>query len=274
MGLIKSVFVCSLFTGLVLAENVSVPNEFRAGSPASATEVNANFTALENGVNINGTRINEQLQVSESHERRIGIEEAKSLDHEIRITAEEDLSLVQEGRIAVEEAKSLNHDNRLRAEETKSADYETRISVEEAKSADHESRISNVESHIVKRYFLSNANTGNSVPVDQDILEDYCADVEGCRIVMQMTGYSGGTAPASRTYQFFYTASGAWRADSDATGTDGSSGTQHAINIWSTCFLTDGRYAGHSNLGDTERGMALLKWTGYSSATCHMMIED
>jgi hypothetical protein len=43
--------------GAVLAGPISVPNTFTSGSPAVAAEVNANFSAVVNGVNANDTRI-------------------------------------------------------------------------------------------------------------------------------------------------------------------------------------------------------------------------
>ena len=52
MNAIKSLLISTaLFTATVYADPVVVPNTFTAGTPAKASEVNANFTALANAVN-------------------------------------------------------------------------------------------------------------------------------------------------------------------------------------------------------------------------------
>jgi hypothetical protein len=47
----------STFTTLAAAGQLNTPNEFQAGTPALASEVNANFDAVESAVNDNDMRI-------------------------------------------------------------------------------------------------------------------------------------------------------------------------------------------------------------------------
>ena len=42
---------------LAVASSASVPNTFTSGTPAVAAEVNSNFTALQNAVNDNDSRL-------------------------------------------------------------------------------------------------------------------------------------------------------------------------------------------------------------------------
>ncbi|MCW9016170.1 MAG: hypothetical protein OQJ89_04335 [Kangiellaceae bacterium] len=55
-AILLSIFVCS--AGAIQASEVSIPNEFTAGTPARASEVNQNFDAIETAVNDNDVRIN------------------------------------------------------------------------------------------------------------------------------------------------------------------------------------------------------------------------
>jgi hypothetical protein len=50
-----------MYAGMANAGQVTVPNTFTSGTKARAAEVNANFTALEQGVNDNDARITQRL---------------------------------------------------------------------------------------------------------------------------------------------------------------------------------------------------------------------
>lgn len=50
-------FLCSLFLGATAHAQVTVPNTFQPASPAKASEVNANFTALATAINALTARV-------------------------------------------------------------------------------------------------------------------------------------------------------------------------------------------------------------------------
>jgi hypothetical protein len=50
-------FLCSLFLGAAAHAQVTVPNTFQPASPAKASEVNANFTALATAINALTARV-------------------------------------------------------------------------------------------------------------------------------------------------------------------------------------------------------------------------
>ena len=56
-GKFKYAIFSALVVGNCLASEVEIPNEFASGTPALASEVNANFTAIETAVNDNDSRI-------------------------------------------------------------------------------------------------------------------------------------------------------------------------------------------------------------------------
>lgn len=52
-----SVIVCTTFAAQVAASTLTIPNSFSAGGTASASEMNANFTAIKSSVDDNNARI-------------------------------------------------------------------------------------------------------------------------------------------------------------------------------------------------------------------------
>ena len=63
----------------------------------------------------------------------------------------------------------------------------------------------------------------------------------------------------------------------DTAGLDGNGTTQHVMNVWNACFLTDGIYENGQDKGDNVKGMQLLWWTGKynnDSRTCELTLID
>jgi hypothetical protein len=126
------------------------------------------------------------------------------------------------------------------------------------------------------------AYAGRTKTIPQEVLVALCGDADGCEIRLGMTRWDNNieTETASRSGMFYYSAvDGRWRAsfgETDVTGVDGNSVTEHVKNIWNTCFFTDGSYAGYRDLGDKDKGMQLLLWNGYKNQnrTCELTLID
>ena len=126
---------------------------------------------------------------------------------------------------------------------------------------------------------IDTSYAGRTIQIPHDIIVDYCADPEGCRVNVGMTRWDSTieTALASRTFQFFYsTLNGRFRSDLDTSGTDGANGTQHVFNGFNTCYFTDMTYVAFTEVSDTPNSMNLLMWNGYggTSRTCSITIWD
>lgn len=88
---------------------------------------------------------------------------------------------------------------------------------------------------------------------------------------------------ASRSFLFYYSpAYDHWRSDyGDPSGVIGNGKTEHAVEIWNTCFFTDGTYVNKKDNGDILGGMALLVWEGTDknphrnqNRTCELTLID
>ena len=136
---------------------------------------------------------------------------------------------------------------------------------------------------ISPRYHLSLTApkyAGRTKTIPQDVLVALCGGPDGCEVRLAMTRWDSDTktAAASRSVLFYYSANdGRWRAsrgESDIEGVDGDGTTQHVIDIWNSCFFTDGTYSNYRDLGDKEKGMQLLLWNGNGNAnrTCELTL--
>lgn len=116
---------------------------------------------------------------------------------------------------------------------------------------------------------------GTSSSIPEARVAALCGDVDGCKVRISMYNWDGNRRTASRETLFFYNASnGNWRdLEGDTQGTTGNNGTQHIIQAWS-CYFTDGRYSGWSNLGDTNKNFAVLSWNQYNAGACRVTLID
>jgi hypothetical protein len=126
---------------------------------------------------------------------------------------------------------------------------------------------------------ITTTYAGRTRSIPQATLVEYCGDVDGCFFTLGMKRWSAGneTETAARNATLFYSAAdGHWRTTDDTLGIDGSNGTQHIMNIWNTCFVTDGSYTGFSDLGDSSIGLGLLLWNGFGSPSrsCVLILRD
>lgn len=119
--------------------------------------------------------------------------------------------------------------------------------------------------------------TGNSIALPQSIIEDLCADEDGCKVTLTMTNWSAGvTESASLSGSFFYTNAGGtrrWRASNDIFGVDGDNTVTHIFSILSSYYFTDATYASSAGTDPTV-GLHFMKWNSYPASTGRLIIED
>ena len=138
-----------------------------------------------------------------------------------------------------------------------------------------------------------NSTSPDTVPVDDTILNNYCADVDGCSISLYMRDWddnnSRGLLAGGSGYHLSLSAPDTagkrqWDVRSpDGTGVtggiDNNGAVQHPMSAFGSCYFTDGEYANGQGIGDTT-GFGLLNWyrtDGYYNTrnmTCVLIIED
>jgi hypothetical protein len=146
----------------------------------------------------------------------------------------------------------------------------------------------------MNRYVVEAPDNGTSpdtVPIDDAILTDYCADADGCSVSLYMRNWDGtrpGQLAGVSGYRMTLGASvngkRQWSIHSPLSqgvvGTDNNGAIEHLLSIYSSCFLTDGEYLNGQGNGDNQPGFGLLNWyrtDGYynlPSMTCVLIIED
>lgn len=146
------------------------------------------------------------------------------------------------------------------------------------------------------RYVVEAPDKGtapNSVPVDPQILNDYCADVDGCTISLYMRDWddnnSRGLLAGGSGYHMSLSAPDTagkrqWDVrNPDGTGStsgiDNNGAVQQLMSAFGSCYFTDGEYVSGRAIGDST-GFGLLNWNrddGYYNTrfmTCVLIIED
>jgi hypothetical protein len=136
-----------------------------------------------------------------------------------------------------------------------------------------------------KRYVLNltASQAGTSVPISQTVLLDLCADEDGCKVLVGMSEWDNSTTNeiASSGFQWlYYSPTNRFRVDFPSgvfnSGVDGSGGTQHLINLYNQCYLTDTPYINFVGQNDVAPGLEFLMWNTYTGPTrkCKLIIED
>ena len=127
----------------------------------------------------------------------------------------------------------------------------------------------------------SSAYPQSSKQIPQNIVEGYCGDEDGCRIIIGMRNWSSsGNKPevAHYSFHFFYDPpTGAWRSSDNVAKTnakDGDSAESHIINAFSGCYMSDFQYLNAAALNDGAKSLWLLNWSDYSPKSCELTIED
>ncbi len=146
----------------------------------------------------------------------------------------------------------------------------------------------------IRRYVVEAPDGGatpNSVPVDDAMLNQLCADEDGCTITLGMRDWN---TPADRPgllatvgpWRFSITAATNGKRNWDLRyadgagavhGEDGNGTTEPIANALNGCIFTDGKWQTGVDLGDQELGLSLLNWHGIwdsPNMVCVLIIED
>jgi hypothetical protein len=140
----------------------------------------------------------------------------------------------------------------------------------------------------MNRYVVEAPDNGSSpdtVPIDSQILNDYCRDEDGCWVSLYMRNWDGKDTMAGITARHLSLGPVAnnqqqyWdmrSPNSDSSvGDDNNGVTQHLLSVYNACFLTDAQYV-NAVSNDNQPGFGLLNWYGAYDGpmTCVLIIED
>ncbi len=149
----------------------------------------------------------------------------------------------------------------------------------------------------ISRYVVEapdNSTSPDTVPVDDAILTEFCQDEDGCQVSLYMrnwdAAHEGGLLAGVGPFRVSLAPSvnnqpRQWAVYEPmgvgpVTGFDKDGSVGHLMNIYNSCFFTDGE---HNNGGgsDGALGFGLLNWYGAFSGTldsvnmtCVLIIED
>jgi hypothetical protein len=136
----------------------------------------------------------------------------------------------------------------------------------------------------VNRYIVEAPDQGSSpdtVPIDPQILNDYCRDEDGCWVSLSMRNHDGhdtplstdmkrfGLGPVVNGKQFFQT--------NDLFGTDNDGAVTTLLSVNGGCFFTDGEYVNSLSGTDNKPGFGVLNGAGSWTSpdmVCVLIIED
>lgn len=140
----------------------------------------------------------------------------------------------------------------------------------------------------VNRYVVEAPDNGSSpdtVPIDPQILNDYCRDEDGCSVSLHMRNWDGKDTMAGITARHLslgpvVNGKQYWDmrdpASNSNVGTDNDGAVGHLLSIYNACFITDGEYI-NAQASDNKPGFGLLNWYGTwdsTAMTCVLIIED
>ena len=118
---------------------------------------------------------------------------------------------------------------------------------------------------------------GSSIAIPQSVVDDLCADDDGCKVTITMTNWGPGiTESASISTTLFYTNAGSrrWRTSDDVGGVDGDNGVNHILILFNNFYFTDAVYA--ASVGsDLGVGLNFMRWNTYPVTTIgRLILED
>jgi hypothetical protein len=120
---------------------------------------------------------------------------------------------------------------------------------------------------------------GKTKTIPSGILTELCAKPDGCEVRLGMTRWDNAilTETASRSTRLYIGNNGRWRTSDDREGVIGNARREDAMDIWSTCYLTDATFDNNQDKGDKQTGMQLLVWNNEGkynnpARTCELTI--
>lgn len=117
------------------------------------------------------------------------------------------------------------------------------------------------------------AEKGNSVPIPQVVIDEFCNDLDGCNIRLSAYNHDNTGHTASKTTLFHYnTSNRSWRSENGNQGADFNSGTENIIHA-AGCYFSDGLYENFHNLGDSQAGFGLSSHNR-NNAECRITFLD
>ncbi|MHA7646575.1 hypothetical protein [Nitrosopumilus sp. S4] len=134
----------------------------------------------------------------------------------------------------------------------------------------------------LSRYVIESGPSlvGQVIPIPREITDNFCKDVDGCRLTIAMINWDNQGSVATRDeFLFISETNNLWRfSNNDVNGLDDNSSTQD-WNVWD-CHFTDAESSigFNNNRIDNMPGFGLLNVKGgsYSDTltTCRIIIQD
>jgi hypothetical protein len=126
---------------------------------------------------------------------------------------------------------------------------------------------------------------GRTKTIPSAILTALCGKPDGCEVRLGMTRWDNAilTESASISGKLYIGQNGRWRVSEPpyregvGEGVVGNGRTEHAMDAWKTCYLTDGTYDNYQDKGDKQTGLQLLVWNNEGkynnpARTCELTI--
>jgi len=132
------------------------------------------------------------------------------------------------------------------------------------------------------RYHIeaTKARVQNTVPLDMNLFNELCKDVDGCTITLGMRDWNDGrlgSVASKGPYRLFYSQTSThWRlSNTSAQGMDGNAAREHILQAWD-CYFTDAEYVNGSPTDNTVQ-LGLLNWNATfkdPDMVCTLTIDD
>ena len=137
----------------------------------------------------------------------------------------------------------------------------------------------------LERYIIEASPSSNGIlrPLDNDLMQRFCGDADGCRLWVQLVNYDEGSRPgitASRgPFQLYLSpTSNWWKLSNDNQGIDGNSNRNESS--WWDCYFSDAETSTNTSNGRSDNGFGFgilnAKGGDYNDSTtsCVFIFEN